>query len=99
MKHDFLSTFSWQSLGLCHLFHSGVPASLYVGHSFPESIKPRAVIHKLKRANWVAAVQLFNLLDYYGFDRTSLSKLLNAIVLILGENSNTSTSSILVQQL
>jgi hypothetical protein len=47
----------------------------------------------------VLRVQLFNLLDYYGFHRTSLGKLLHAIVFIIGENSNTNACSVLVQQL
>jgi hypothetical protein len=64
--------------------------------ALPESSKPRVVNRKRARC---AAVQLFNLLDYYGFDRTSLGKLLNAIVFVLGENSNASASSVLVQQL
>jgi len=42
---------------------------------------------------------LFDLLDYYGFDRTSLGKLLNATVFVLRENSDRSPFSVLVQQL
>jgi len=66
-------------------------------HSFPESFKPRAVNRKLRELGVLRFnYSIFSIIMAF---TTSLGKLLNAIVFILGENSNTSASSVLVQQL